>query len=235
MPLLPTTSQYRSRCSTRANCLCCWRLCRTPPRCVVSLSNPGCVLLRDCVLLFYSVTLSTLSILLLQPLMLSSLSLVTAPSSESGSTGFPLGTGYLLAIGVGVASLIAFASLFAYKRHRRHLKLKSLLRSPTRPPPEQEVAEDKPAGIPTSLMVYSPLHRLNKGAQGEEGSKKVARVSRSAKERTAMAPVQAKSSRHLSGPSADRVQPAVKDVNFVNPLLQLSPVGSVNRRGPTSM
>lgn len=179
----------------------------------------------------------------LQPLRLTSQPLV--PPTGSSGAGGKLNLGYLVAIGVGTVSLLAFVSLFVSSRYRRHKKLKSLLRSPARSPPPVQPAEDKATDIATSLMVYSPLHRLNKGAavrDSEAGPKKIARVSRSSKERTAMAPMQPKSSRHLLGPSVRtgsaqiELKAVNRDASFVNPLLLLSGgQGPVKRREPTGV
>lgn len=163
-------------------------------------------------------------------------------------SGTQLSKGYLVAICVGAVSLFAVVliSLFATSRHRQHQQLKAVIRG--QPSPRsgtREPAEDKATDITASLMVYSPVFRLNKGTSGsEEGSKKASRVSRSSNERTAMAPMQPKSSRHLLGVSTRgssgrgqqsnerEIQLVVKrNATFVNPLLQLSSSqGSVPRQ-----
>lgn len=127
------------------------------------------------------------------------------------------------------------------------------------------VAENKAAAVaagadilPPSLMVYSPLHRLNHMksaavAGGEQGPKNLARVSRRGNnDRTAMPPMQPKSNRLLVTPMrspstrgpvptaqserAGKVQPrsaVQRDATIVNPLLRLSGQVSGSTRNPT--
>lgn len=176
--------------------------------------------------------------MLLQPLTLTPQA--PEPPTASGPAASSTAA-YLAGVGAGAVSLAALASLFVLVRYRRQRKLKSLVSGPLRSPSVREVAKDRTTDTSSPPISESPVFlRSNSVTGNQDWAKKLpqARVSRSSLERTAMAPMQPKSSRHLLGApvrsvqlSERKAQPVVKgDTSFMNPMLAQGP----GNRRPTT-